>query len=586
MFQNNVKRIFIASFVVVFLVGGYLLVSLAKKETQTIDEGVHISAGYSYLLTNDFRLNPEHPPLAKQLAAVPLLFTRPVIPTENKSWKSGDQWQFARDFLYESGNNPQNILFLGRLVIILMTILLGVIISRWTYELYGKVPSLVASILFFSSPIILTHGHLITTDIPVALGVTATAYFFTKGVQANSLKWLIWTGVACAFSADVKFTGVVLFALVPILYAIIHYSAKHRYPHLGLKHFLKMYVLMLFFTIFLALCTTGFQINVSSNDPFLGASHISQAQEFLTLVNPKLAWAPKAYLWILRNVHFIAYPYVSGLLEFITHFEAGHESYFLGTYSDLGSPWYFPVAFFIKTRLAVVILLSLILTLFVKRTFWAWKFKLFAESYGKKIIKWVKSWDPKYVVLVFTPLLFFLSAMQSKVNIGVRHILIVYPFVFILVSALWTLRVNLKKLFKTVITVILGVSIFSTALIWPFPMAYFSEAIGGAPQGYKYLLDSNLDWGQNLPYLKEYLAQQNIQIICLGYFGQGMTTDLGVSIRPLYDNETIQDHEPLRCVVVISAQLLYDRANSFSWLQNRTPNAIIGYGLYIFDLRN
>jgi len=586
MVQFFSKKTFVCLLITIFVIGSTALCWLAWHETQTIDEGVHISAGYSYLVTGDFRLNPEHPPLAKQLAGIPLLFLKPTLPTNTKAWETADQWQFAQAFLYESGNNSQLILVLGRLPIILLTILLGVLIARWAYELGGKIPSLVATILYFSSPVILTHGHLITTDVPVALGVMATAYFFTKSLRSPKTVWIYLTAISYAFAMDVKFTGVILIVLVPLIYLITYYCCKSRFTHLKFSHFIHIFSAMIVFSAVLAFITTGFQTLKSVDDPFLGTHHIQIATEFMGKLPENTHWAINTYLWVLNNATFPAYPYITGLFEFMTHFEAGHESYFLGTYTDFGNIWYFPVAILIKTRLAVMVLLSLILTLFVKQLFWTWKFKLQKKSFFKKIIEWFKTLNPESIVLFLIPTLFFISALQSKVNIGVRHVLLVYPFMFIAISRLWSVQMNRKRLFIAIITGILGISVISTIMTWPFPMAYFSEAVGGASQGYKYMLDSNLDWGQNLPYLKEYLIKNKIDTICFGYFGQGRFSNEGFTIRPLYDDSAIKEHQPINCVVVISAQLLYNRGDTFTWLKKRTPTTIIGYGLYIFDLRS
>jgi len=586
MSQKTIKYIFVSSLVLLFLASGYLQVWLARHETQTIDEGVHISAGYSYITTGDFRLNPEHPPLAKQLAALPLLFVKPTLPTNTTAWAEAEQWQFAHDFLYESGNNPQQILFLGRIPMIILALILGLCIARWTYELAGKIPSLVSSVLYVSSPLFLTHGHLIATDVPVTLGVTAAAYFFVKSLRSKSWKWVLLTAVATAFASDVKFTGLILFGLIPVLYALVYLFAGKRLPHLSSKHFLVLFGSMIVATFLLASLTTGFQVNVSSHDPFLGMHHIEQAKEFIIEFPSAFRWFPRFYLWVLEHVHFVAYPYASGLFEFITHFEVGHESYFLGNYDDMGNIWYFPVAFLIKTRLAVLVLLSLILTLFVKRTYWAWKFKLYTFSFKKKLRQWAEGWNPELFILVGLPALFFVSALQSKVNIGVRHILIVYPFLYILVSLLWSVRIHRQRIFRWLITAVLAVALISTAAVWPFPMTYFSEAVGGASQGHKYIMNSNLDWGQNLFYLRDYLHNHDVDTICFGYFGQGQLSDLGIHIRPLYSNRDVTNFGTPDCVVVVSVQVLYNKEQNFTWLQKLTPNAVIGDSFYIYDLRN
>ena len=157
-----------------------------RQESAIMDEVAHIPAGYSYLTQRDMRLNPEHPPLLKDLSAIPLLFIKDInFPSDLKSWKDeiNSQWDFGFNFLYNSGNDADKIIFWARIPMLLLLILTGLILYKWTKELYGKWPALMAIFLFSFSPTFIAHGRYVTTDVGAAFGFFISIYFFVKYVQ-------------------------------------------------------------------------------------------------------------------------------------------------------------------------------------------------------------------------------------------------------------------------------------------------------------------------------------------------------------------------------------------------------------------
>src|SRR3989344_4683436 len=173
MFLSNRLTNFIAAGLLIFV----FLITLfsVKDDSLTMDELAHLPAGYSYLTQKDMRLNPEHPPLIKDLAAIPLLFIKDInFPSDINSWKEdiNGQWDFGREFLYNSGNPADKIIFAGRIPMILLMVFLGFFIFKWAKELFGNKASLLALFFFSFSPAFLAHGRLVTTDVGAALGIT------------------------------------------------------------------------------------------------------------------------------------------------------------------------------------------------------------------------------------------------------------------------------------------------------------------------------------------------------------------------------------------------------------------------------
>ena len=159
-----------------------LLIQAAKDDATIVDESPHITAGYSYLKFFDSHLNPEHPPLIKDLAGLPLQFLNLNFPTQTDAWQKNinDQWSLGHDFLWESGNDGHQIVFWARIGPMLVTLLLGFFVFFWTKKIAGNLAASLALALYAFSPTVLAHGHLVTTDVGAAAGIIMASYFFIE----------------------------------------------------------------------------------------------------------------------------------------------------------------------------------------------------------------------------------------------------------------------------------------------------------------------------------------------------------------------------------------------------------------------
>jgi hypothetical protein len=201
-------------------------------------------------------------------------------------------------------------------------------------------------------------------------------------------------------------------------------------------------------------------------------------------------------------------------------------------------------------------------------------------------------------IFLLTPvILLFLALSQSQVNIGLRHILPIYPFLFVLASRLVTIRRG-RWLTHFITVAALVVTAISSLRIAPHQLAYFNEIVGGPDQGYHYLSDSNLDWGQDLKGLKAYMEKEKLDIIYLSYFGTAPPEYYGLRYQyvpgswplewPPPDDEVPETAS--RKILAISVYNLQDVANAynplFRWLWSRRPVAKIGYSIFVYDLTN
>ena len=184
-----------------------------KDDSLTMDEVAHLPAGYSYLTQQDMRLNPEHPPLIKDLAALPLLFIKDInFPSGIKAWQEdvNGQWDFGRYFLYQAGNPAEKMIFWSRIPMILILILLGFYVFKWARELFGNCAALLALFFFSFSPTLIAHGRLVTTDVGAAAGIFIATYYFIKALKFPTKKNIILAGVFFGLAELLKFSAILL----------------------------------------------------------------------------------------------------------------------------------------------------------------------------------------------------------------------------------------------------------------------------------------------------------------------------------------------------------------------------------------
>jgi hypothetical protein len=268
-----------------------------------------------------------------------------------------------------------------------------------------------------------------------------------------------------------------------------------------------------------------------------------------------------------------AHPYLVGLYNFAMHDREGHSAYLMGMRRDQGWWYYFPVVFAVKTPAAVLILLALCVAVGL----------VALARAGPR--RWRLREAPfEWVVLLLPPLVYFAFCMRSHVNIGVRHILPVYPFLFIAVAV----ALARKAWEKRALAVLVLVLAVESVAVYPHYLAFFNGFAGGPENGARYLVDSNLDWGQDLVNLKKYLAAHDIKRLCICYFGRASMQYYKIDYLYLPMTAETAEREKMDCVAAVSATQLqgaYVGESAFAWLRARQPMAKIGYSIYLYDFR-
>jgi len=555
----NARRLF-------WPVTGALLAFLAivqilsvQQESPIFDEPIELAAGYSYLHTGDFRLNPEHPPLMKLLVTLPLLALRPSFPIESAYWAKPDEYVFGLQFFFGNGARANRFLFAARLVAILLTALLGLAMALWTRSVFGPAAAMLALALYAFDPTLTAHGRYIKNDLPMALWGFLATIAWTSYLARPGLRRLLLAGLALALAAATKFSAVYLPPVFIILYAIHWWQSRDRTSlWRGIGAFLAVNALAVGLVLLL-------YASISASHGLTTGGVDRRVIHDLLDRNQPAATARMIARGVLH-----AHPFLEGLVVFLDHNTIGHPAYLFGMHSLKGWWYYFPAAFAVKTPVATLAALGLA------------AFLVAAALRSTAIRSLSFAW---FVVAV--PLVVYAAfSLASHLDMGVRHLLPLYPFLFILAAAALT-RLPLRHRGVILGVVCAGLAIESLS-IYPHYLAFFNIAAGGPAHGAAVLADSNIDWGQDAANLKRWMDAHGVSQICLDYFGTANLELLGIHGQYLAKTWETAQRASLNCFAAISVDSLDElflQPGSYSWLRALRPVARIGYSIYVYDLR-
>ncbi|MDO8443342.1 MAG: glycosyltransferase family 39 protein [bacterium] len=552
--QNHIPKAILSLIIVsAFL----LMLGSAKQDSAVMDELAHIPAGYSYIKFFDYRLNPEHPPLIKALSALPLLFQGLKFPVDGDAWQNqtNAQWEIGKEFLYNSGNDVDKIIFYSRLAPMLLLLILIGFTYFWANELTGKWWALLPALLIAFSPNFLAHGHYVATDIGATLGILVSSYYFLRFINKPSRKNIVVAGIVFGVAELLKFSAVLLVPFFILIVSIlllekIIKEIKSPVVENKLKKIFKFFYvdfgrLLLIFAVggaLIYLIYGLFTLNYPAEKQYSDTASILQSFDNNFLTESVLAMSQNTVLRPLSE-------YFLGILMVIKKSSEGSINYFLGEVSNQGSPLYFPIIFIMKETLPTLII---VFTAFLLGLWGILK----TVAKGRKNIKnkffeYFTTNFSELSMLIFVAG-YWLYSMNSNLNIGFRHIMPMLPFIYILsaqaVKKLFYIAPpaipdTLAQKFINMIRKILNLGtksvILAGLLIWlitgaifanPYYLSRFNEFFGGTFDGYKYATDSNFDWGQDLKRLKEFLDNppdtltgqaETIDKVAVDYFGGG-----------------------------------------------------------------
>lgn len=515
-------------------------ISSALQESQTFDEGVHLVAGYRYWRTGDFSLNTEHPPLQKLLSAAPLLLLAPPLPSDPKLLV--DQSEYARAFLYQGPQPADRLLFLGRLPTIVLTLLLALAVAAAALRYFGREPALIAVWLCALDPNLIAHGRYVTTDLASALFFFCSVVSWLSYLEAPGRKRLALAGLSLGLALGAKFSMIVLLPLLPALALLRWVMTRHSWRDAA-----RMAGALVLAVVIAA-----------------GVVALLYAPEtWRTFRGRTIKVEPVT----VAGMRLPAMTYATGLRTVLEHNREGHAAFLFGEVRETGWWYYFPVVFAVKSTTPLLLLTVLAFALAYRAV----------RAHGALLC----------LSLLIPPLFYFGISMSSHINLGVRHLLPVYPFLYLFGAAVLAHAFSPKRV-ALVAGLIVALQAAESLAVYPEYLAFFNAPSGGRAAGARYLLDSNLDWGQDLKKLKKYIDREQPGTVCLDYFGYADPGYYGLRWEYLPKTWDKVDLERMDCIGAISVTLLNDlyiRKGSYEWLRRRTPIGVVGSSIYLYDLR-
>lgn len=535
-----------------------LALSAAARKCATADEPIHLAAGTSYWRTGDFRLDPENGLLPQAWAAIPLVAGRAAFPTlDQRAWWTADGFRIGYQMLYEVGNDPAALLARGRAMIALLSAALGLVVYTWSRSLFGEAGGLLSLALYAFHPSLLAHGALATSDLAAALFFTtslAALGRLTADVSARGVA-LGAASIAALFLSKASGLLIVPIALVIAAARIVGVGgALPRVAGRAVSSRTGAAVAYSGAAVALAVLVGGI---IWACYGFRFAAFVDPVpgrDRFLHGWEEPLAMAGGAgpTLRFALAGHWLPESFLHGVTLVLATARSRPE-FWNGHWSADGWWFFFPYCFLVKTPLPLLMVVALAATAAIRSGHQAPP----AARRSRR-----EAAFPLCVLLV----IYWGAAVTSHLNIGERHLLPTYPAMVILAGAAarWLeLGPSVRPLYALAVA---GAALHAvdTALVHPSYLAYFNALAGGPRNGYRHLVDSSLDWGQDLPALAEWLEREQAahgdQAVYLSYFGMGDPRAEGIRARRLPsfpDFRERRDVEPLfGGIYCISATML------------------------------
>lgn len=553
------------------VVMGANLLSVAARKSITIDEASAIPAGYYHLTAAAFQINSEHPPLPKMLAALPLLFMdtqAPPIPTGEDEYFARRTVDTAPLFWQANRDRFLSIFFWARVPIIALTLGLGWIIFAFTRKLFNASAAVLAVALFSLEPTMLAHGRIIK-DVHVAFAYALFAFALYSYVMAPTVGRALLLGLASGIAPAMKFSMVVVAPTLAIVAVVLALTAAQRKQR-------RIDILRQ-----LALVAVTAIVIINASYLFRHQALTAADVRWLHESSPAHAGSILSVIGVLGKL-FPPY-FLFGICAVLVRGTSLQPVFLLGRYSTVGWWYYFPAAFALKTTLPflVVTIASL-----------AWAgWELFRKH------------ETKFVAILAPVALFMAMAVWTSIQVGIRHLVPIFPFLFIaggaLLDRLWRVR-EMRTAARSVVVVALAWMFVVSVRAYPNYIPYMNQLASAGPH-WQYLSDSNVEWGDDIGGLAEYLKARGETRVRAAILG-------GRVILPLYGVEFDDLLAPPGTVlpetkyVALGASYLNgstvpgwsegsgretieQQHQFFAAYRTRRPEAVIGNSIYLYRMK-
>ncbi len=483
-------RAYSAAALALLLIFAAELVFSIRQQSQTFDESVHIFSGYQYWRHRDFGANPEHPPLVKLVATLPLLSLNLKESAVVAGPTKGDNTLAAIPFLYANDTDAGTMLFRTRLAVSIFALFLGALVLLCGHEMLGPGPALLGLALLVFEPSILANGALVTTDVGETCFLFASVYTFYRYVKKPGAGRVVMCGFAATLALATKHSGLIVILILGLLAISELLGRKQAADTVRTREssgsFAKKAArLAVVIIVILAIGCAGlwtfytFRYSARPEGAVLNPTLDVFARSLRSGLQTKTVLA-------LAHAHLLPESYLWGLTDVLVGAE-GRATFLLGKVYATGQWFYFPLVFLMKSTLGFLLLLG--------------AFPFVAKRLGLR---------RELSFLIVPPIVFFGISMLSGMNLGIRHILPIVPFLILLAAATASSLASRSKLAACVIGMVMLAHAASSLHAYPNYLTYSNEVVGGPSKTYRVMTDSNIDWGQGLKQVATYLAKHYI----------------------------------------------------------------------------
>lgn len=495
----------------ILLAHAVLSIWAVSGKSVTADEILHVTQGFFANRHGDYRIQPENGILPQRVHGLAGLITSAPTPRleNNDRWRTSSGSMIGYEFFYETGHDHFPMLMLARSLNVLFSLGTALLVFWWARRLAGHFSGLVATALYALDPNLLAHAALATSDAAATLLLLGSVTLFWQQLEHPRPTMVLTSGLVFGLACVAKFSAVLLLPMMVILIGvrITGDRQRHWWKFIPLSLAAHALVGVVVIWLFYGFRYSGFSETLPPADHYAAKwedslPHIGIQGQVVDLCR-KLQALPEAfvygYAWIIQS-------------------SKARSAFLAGDYSIFGWPSFFPLAFLWKTTLAV--LLGLVAAVAALALRWRKTPALMRNDL----------WRTAPLLVFFG--LFWTVCLTSKLNIGHRHILPTYPILYVLIGT-WIASLGGRRLWRTSVTGLLigghALACFQSA---PHFLAYFNQMAGGPTNGHRLLVDSSLDWGQDLPSLKDWLDENNrgpaAQNVFLSYFGSGEPNYYGI----------------------------------------------------------
>jgi hypothetical protein len=506
------------------------MVTTAVQQSPTVDEPVYISTGVVYLRQHDLRHNAEHPPLGKLVIGAGAMLAGPHL----RAPFTGSDYRLGRQFLYRWGNDAQRVLLAGRLPVIALTLLFGLVVFAFARDLAGSAGGLAALALYAFSPDVIAHGSLATLDVPAA-GLLLTSVWLLWRARRRPRLYLPLAGVALGAAMATKMSALPALPVLLVLAAVSVWTSRPPRRPVATA----------------VLSAAG-----------AGVLAVAVVWASYLAVDPRLRWAAPADLPSVGGLRGLA----AGWLPFPRPFQDGMRAQFgfenmrwTGfLFGDVyrGSRWYYlPAALLVKTPLGMLVL-------------WA---------AGVAAMAALPRLRPAAPYLLAPTAVLLAVAMTGSRDLGVRYAIFV-PL-FLAVAAGGAVLVRWRWAGAATVALLAFVAV-SSLRAFPYYLPYSNEAFGGPSKTHLRLHDSNVDWGQDLGRLADRLRERYPgEPVWLVFKGSGVPSAYGIRAR---DPLTAPPGEVRGLLVVSDSWIVKNDPRLMPLIRGSEPIDEVGYSVTIF----